>query len=573
VRTPVVIYAAKSTQDVNRSIDTQLEDCHRLAAAEDWEVVAAFSDENFSAYSGNRGDDLQEAKRLAAATAAERGCVCMLLAQASDRFARGEGDRPGAADALIEIWHSLRRQNVHLRSVEDDGDLRDSPSVANLGHRAMMESRRKSGSVRKGNARRVEKGLPVGQRALALNPVKDGYEIIHPEVPTVVRIFTELFAGRAQLRIAANLEAEGVPTARGGKWYQGTIGKIARNPIYKGCVVHRGKVLPGKHPPLVPAPLWDGVNAMLDRKARTKGKGRGRRPKGRHLFHKGMLRCVCGEPLIPRTIPNRASAPYEVYLCYGRVRDVVACPVTPFRRDAIDSAIYHYFEQVGLDIEATRRQLSEAHDSKLTEVTAYHQRAQADRRTVEDRLARVRRDYLEGKIEAEDWAAFKSDLEADLDGATAKADRLAAQLADVEMSSAFTDLEAQTLERLAAIRRTIAGEVNEEGGDGVDLDAVRAALLRMFDGFQVRRVGPGMRMHAELAWQGDFVIDPIVKEESIEGRSPVRPILRREPIYTGGGTNNASASRSATRSCGRGSPPSCAAATAATTARCGSGRC
>src|SRR4249919_2155929 len=122
MRVPAVLYAAKSTQDKHKSIPTQLEDGREKAAEEDWEVVGEFTDEGFSAYSGNRGPGLEQAKLLAAKVAEERDGICMLVAQASDRFARGAGDKPGAAQSLVEIWHALRRLNVHLRSVEDDFD-------------------------------------------------------------------------------------------------------------------------------------------------------------------------------------------------------------------------------------------------------------------------------------------------------------------------------------------------------------------------------------------------------------------------------------------------------------------
>ena len=59
--TPVVIYAAKSTEDKHGSIPTQLDDCRALAKREDWHVVGEFSDEGFSAYKGNRGPDLARA--------------------------------------------------------------------------------------------------------------------------------------------------------------------------------------------------------------------------------------------------------------------------------------------------------------------------------------------------------------------------------------------------------------------------------------------------------------------------------------------------------------------------------
>ncbi len=91
-----------------------------------------------------------------------------LVGQALDRFARGAGDAPGAPRHLVELWHELRRRNVHLRTFEDDENIRDSASVAAAGQAAMIESRRRSRSTRKGKRRRAKKGLLLG------GPVADG---------------------------------------------------------------------------------------------------------------------------------------------------------------------------------------------------------------------------------------------------------------------------------------------------------------------------------------------------------------------------------------------------------------
>jgi len=73
-----------------------------MAEREGWEVVAEFSDEAFSAYSGNRGPGLAQARATAALHA-----PAVLLVQHSDRLARGAGDAPGAAEHLAEILFGL----------------------------------------------------------------------------------------------------------------------------------------------------------------------------------------------------------------------------------------------------------------------------------------------------------------------------------------------------------------------------------------------------------------------------------------------------------------------------------
>ena len=114
-----------------------------------WEVGGVFSDEGFSAFSGNRGPGLERAKALAIATAAEHG-NCVLVAQDADRFARGAGDAPGAADHLGEVYFVMKRAGVKLWTVRS-GEL-DLLRAAIEGERSHDESRAQDPSRQSGEA-------------------------------------------------------------------------------------------------------------------------------------------------------------------------------------------------------------------------------------------------------------------------------------------------------------------------------------------------------------------------------------------------------------------------------------
>jgi parallel beta-helix repeat protein len=163
-----IIYGAKSTDDRKGSIPDQLRQAREMAEREGWVVKGEYEDEGFSAYSGNRGPGLKAALARAAELAEETGEVVMLIVQHSDRISRGAGDRPGAPRALVEIWHELRRQNVHLRSVQDDDDLRDSASVASKGKRNHDDSKRKGDSTKTGCDAKSSAGCSRGGLALPL---------------------------------------------------------------------------------------------------------------------------------------------------------------------------------------------------------------------------------------------------------------------------------------------------------------------------------------------------------------------------------------------------------------------
>jgi hypothetical protein len=63
------LYAAKSTEDKRGSIPGQLKDAREFAREQGLEVVAEYSEEDVSAYRGNRGPELaaalEHAERIA----------------------------------------------------------------------------------------------------------------------------------------------------------------------------------------------------------------------------------------------------------------------------------------------------------------------------------------------------------------------------------------------------------------------------------------------------------------------------------------------------------------------------
>ena len=517
-----VLYAAKSTADTHGSIPTQLEDCRALAEREGWEIVGEFRDEGFSAYSGNRGPGLEDAKRAAAAAATERG-EAVLVAQHSDRLARGAGDKPGAADSLVEVWHAMARLSVRLRSVQNDVMLSDPLLVAASSKLAHEESLRKSSAVKSGMKRRREAGKHHGGPAAYGYTYRDGDLVpVEAEAVIVRRIFGEYLAGASQLAISKNLTTDRIPTKSGGNWHQGTVRGILANPINAGMIPDGDDVVPGVHEAIIDMPKWRKVETMRKAGART---GSGRKSAGRHLFRKGMLRCgECGEAMVPRTSPNRASAPTEVYRCYGRHRDVTSCAMRPLPRAEIDVAVYRYFEQVGLDVEATRAAVAEATDRKVAEIKALRVGAEKEAQLADDRLARVRRHFQDGSITADDWADQRDQLTEERDAAQAEAERLRTSEQETADGGALVDVEAETLRRLAAIRSAMVGEITDAAGT----DAVRASLSRLFEGFVVH-LGTPDRTHVELI--GKVWIEPLVREEAIEENGDtITPKLRREPL-------------------------------------------
>ncbi|MGH2963834.1 MAG: recombinase family protein [Solirubrobacterales bacterium] len=404
---PAVLYAAKSTEDTHGSIPTQLADARNMAEREGWEVVGEYQDEGFSAYSGNRGRGLGEAKRRATEVAAERGVTVMLCAQHSDRLARGAGDAPGAADSLVEIWHAMRRQRVHLRSVQNDSELSDPVLVAVAAKRDHEDSRRKSEAVTAGLTRRKERGSPVG-------PVPLGYKVkesisedkvitnrvIDPAAAsTVERIFELVESGATFGDVARTLNTDGIRTRPrkdhpdGHTWVSRTVRGIVHNRAYVGEKGYPTIIEPGR---------FDAIHASLDRLDQvqvTKRRG-GRKPRDESFFLRGIGNCLsCGG-----TLYTRRYAAGRVYVCrHGRDGSGL-CSAAPIPADLIESHVVRHMNSfVGSVEEWIAGRVEERDDERQVREAALERQRQQLRdldRRAERFRAEWRRLVDEGKTTA-----------------------------------------------------------------------------------------------------------------------------------------------------------------------------
>jgi DNA invertase Pin-like site-specific DNA recombinase len=350
--TPCVNYAAKSTEDKRGSIPTQIADCHEMAKREDWEVVGEFKDEGFSAYKRNRGPGLEQAKRAAADAAEQHGEPCMLLAQHSDRFARGAGDRPGASDSLAEVWHAMRRKSVHLRSTQNDYDMSDPVLLAVAAKRDYEDSKRKSAATKAGKKRRAERGDSTGPLLFGyrLVPKADGDgkdRVLDPdESPLALRAFHMLDEGRSIGSISRWLIGQGVTTKRGNVFDRNRVRLMLLNPWYGGKVRGHGEVRDGNHEPLLPWTEYERITSKLG--GIPSAASRGGRPPYEPALLTGVMRCAhCG-----RGIWQRKNGKRRRYVC-GNVRHASGlCEAAQFDAQLVEEAVVEHLDSLFVDLGA-----------------------------------------------------------------------------------------------------------------------------------------------------------------------------------------------------------------------------
>jgi DNA invertase Pin-like site-specific DNA recombinase len=521
-----ILYAAKSSPDEKGSIADQLKEARKWAEEQSLEVADEYSEENVSAYKGDRGSE------LAAALEHTERIGATLIVQHSDRLARGDAKQ---ARHLVEIALWAIKTDVTIHCVQDPSTFQNLLMAVVMGDRNMEDSRRKSTAIKAGHARRRKRGLhrggvtPFGY-LLRRNEADERVLVIAEErAPWVRHIFDRYLAGWTFAAIARELEAEGVPSPKEESlWSHHTVRQIAMNPTYASLIRDGEELIEAAHEAIIDRETWTKTLALREAKARTHK--RGRPSAGKHLFRKGFLKCgICGEDMSPLTYRERPHPTDQIYRCLGRKRHSHTCDMSAVYRSDVDTAVYAYFKNLGLDAEATRAQLVAVRERELAETRNALESADEATQTAAGRLERIKRDYISERLTAAEWRELRTELEPELSTAQTGEERLRKQLQEAESESALSRLTADLLVQLSEIRAEITKEVT----DSKEAAAVRAALMRLFDGFVLHRGPP--RHEKREGTKVAYWLEPVLSQHQMGGyvdrlRTKLRPTGSGDPL-------------------------------------------
>ena len=496
---PAILYAAKSTADPRGSIDTQTADCEAMAAREGWAVAGAYSDEAVSAYHGNRGDGLVQAREHAARLAAEHG-EAMLLVQHTDRLARGDGV---AAQHLVEVLLWARNAGVRLRSVQDDSTGENLLMAAMMGERNHEDSRRKAAATAAGKRRAAERGEWCGA-------VPDGYDIertangasivrrvvMHSERREIYRLLWDMAIGGATVNsIVRELAARGYRTAplraRPRPFDATRVGKVLVNPFYAGRIVSRGEIIgAGNWPAYVELDEWYRLRRERSERARYRPEPVGR-PRGGLLAR--LARCECGAAAVQQLGgPRKDGSRRRTYVCITHMHRRDGCSALPFDAETIEWMVLD-----GLD-----RLLGEGtawSDALCAGRAAEHGRLQA-----EVVAANAERAECERAIEKLTDRYDAATVDDDEDGLELARRALAKRRENIQRAStrlqAAEDALTSLDDGLEGDSADLAiGRLWQSLSDGVetaagDVKAMNGCLRETFDAFELHRDAGGLRI-------------------------------------------------------------------------------
>ena len=497
------------------SLAEQRESIKKHCERQSWELIDLFED---AGVSGGQTSRPQLDRLLALLPSLDRIVVTRL-----DRLGRN-------AAGMLKLYETLDDAQVELHSLGDDmpttgsaGRMMRTILAALAQWEAETLGERVAGTARQ----RANEGKHHGRAPFGYESQGGRLTPVEPEASIVRRVFEAAAAGTSQRQIARDLNAEGLRPGRAGSahqgksWTQSQISSMLRNPTYRGALRFGSEVLTGAHEPLVTEVLWDKARAINARNSRSNGGGRppgpGRLPAGPHLFTRGLLRCGhCGFAMTPRTDRRERR---EEYRCLGREQNGPgSCPQKPIPRAPLDNAAYGYFREVALDLDGMRRHLADVAERRRAEIAAQLDGASKEERNANEAVERVRRDYTRGRITADEWHALKTDLERDHAVAQTRLAALRQREADVLAASADEKgAEDAVAARLASIQAAVAGEIS----GGRDLDAVRAALGRMFQAFAIFRAAERPKGVPDWALEiEEFTVEELTELFRAEGAEP-----------------------------------------------------
>jgi site-specific DNA recombinase len=368
------------------AIERQRQLCRALAERKGWAIVAEYTDQDVSAYSGKPRPAYE--RMLAAMESGEVNAVVVLD---QDRLVR----RMSELESFIELADARR---VALATAEGDTDLSTSDGrfkARILGAVARQESEKKSERQRRQQYQAARAGRPQGgQRPYGWQP--GGIRLEPVEAERLREAARRVLAGESVAKIAREWTQAGVPTANG---VEGWDGSTLRGMLMRG----RSAGLREYHGEVVAAgvwePLWD--RETYERLRVVFGR-RGQRKRGRPRKHllTGLLVCECGY-VMTSTTKRVGEQVKRRYICAGRTGTkacggvaVLAEPLERFVCDAVITALTTGGKLQDA-IEAAR-----VGDSRTVEAAATIQRCEA-------KLDSLAADYAEDLMSRAEWLAAR----------------------------------------------------------------------------------------------------------------------------------------------------------------------
>lgn len=348
-------YARVSTDSADQlvSLDVQKEHYEQVIKnCPNWEFAGLYYDEGVSGTKMAKRDGL-----LRMLADCERGLIDYILVKSISRFSRNTVESVETVRRLsaMGIYIFFEKENIDTGKMEGELMLSIMSSLAEDESRSLSENNKWSIQKRFQNGTYV-----IGTPAYGYKNV-DGKMVIDVEKAEIVRrMFASVMEGKSGAKIANELQAEGIPTARGGKWQSSVIINMIRNETYIGVAVfqktykddqfnshvnhgERGMYrIEGHHNPIVSEEVFLAANTAVDNNAKEKGVVRNSGKYSVRYALSGKIFCgECGGKCKRKKIYGDIW-----YGCETHARESKKCRQLPVRADMVEAAFVNMMNKL-----------------------------------------------------------------------------------------------------------------------------------------------------------------------------------------------------------------------------------
>ncbi|MFZ5745766.1 MAG: recombinase family protein [Pseudomonadota bacterium] len=354
------VYTRKSTDDgleqEFNSLDAQREACEAYILSqrhEGWTLVPGRYDDG-----GYSGGNMERPGLKALMAEIDAGQIDVIVVYKVDRLTRSLAD-------FAKIVERLDAKEASFVSVTQAFNTTTSMGRLTLNvllSFAQFEREVTGERIRDKIAASKKKGIWMG------GPVPLGYQVVDrklvpvPEEAERVRQIMQRYLEIWNVpRLIEILRAEGVVTKvqqrvsgphRGGiPFARGSLFHLLKNPVYRGKIVHKGKVYDGEHEAIVDETLWNQVQSHLAAKAPP-------RKRSANEPQQAMLRGLITDPDGRPMVPTYGSSKVKRYAYYETRKDL-ARPGDPpgirFQRGHLEQHLIGHLEELLGDEHALRR--------------------------------------------------------------------------------------------------------------------------------------------------------------------------------------------------------------------------
>ncbi len=333
------------------SLPTQRKLCRELAERK----CAVIVDEYIDTDTGTSTDKRPALKEMLKRVSTQRD-IDMVIIFKLDRWARN------ARESLGNDW-ILEQAGADLVSYSEP--MLDRTNAGRMMHAVMAggseyTSRNNGDEIKRKNLLKIQEGGTHGSAVLGYKNVGEGgRRWVEPDREPFELLqwcFHTYATGEWSIEqllteaTARGLLTKGGPNSPRRKMGVAAMGRVLKNPYYKGIVRYNGVEYEGKHTPLVDAETWQRVQDILS------SKRQGLKQREHHHYLKGTIWCGhCGSRLVVTYARGKLGKLYPYYMCVGRQHRRTTCMLKSRPISLVEEQIVEHYRFVRMSAEGTER--------------------------------------------------------------------------------------------------------------------------------------------------------------------------------------------------------------------------